>query len=80
MKLRSGQHYKMRNGGVAIVNSFYDIPYRDGRTGRPMTLRMAKGLVLGTTGERISWTTEGRYSPLGHDHPLDLVKKDRTAR
>lgn len=78
VKPRVGWNYRLRNGASVKVLRSFEIPFKDGRSGKRMSMRFFAGLILGTVGERLTWQESGYYSPLGHDHPLDIVSREVT--
>lgn len=77
IQLELKRRYWMRNGSLVHTIKTFDVTWHDRKTKKRCSETLYLGQLVGHSGERISWHADGRYSPLRHDHPLDIV---RTAR
>lgn len=80
MNLAVGRRYRLRNGSLVKVTGTFFVHWRDAKSKKNCMLELYSGQLVGHVGERISWQPNGRYSPLEHDHELDIVAEEKRRR
>lgn len=78
MKIETGKIYRLRDGRLAMPmepRTYRWTSSNEEDYGAPRELHYFGGLILDNA-EKCSWGPEGRYSPIGCDHHLDIIAID----